>query len=221
MYDTALFDIDGTLCDPGSGITDAVRHALADVGIAETNQDALRRFVGPPLEYSFRDYYALDDEQIDIAVTAYREHYGTEGISRYTVYPGIVETLRDLASAGVRLAVVTAKIQPFAEQALRSTGLRDHFELVAGRSPDEVVTKTITLRRAVATMLDRGARDLVMIGDREHDVHAARDNHIDSVGVLYGYGTRAELTTAGVTYLVDAPASLTTTVIGERHTSSS
>ncbi|MFS0698971.1 HAD hydrolase-like protein [Cellulomonas sp. 179-A 4D5 NHS] len=200
MYRTALFDIDGTLCDPGSGITDAVRHALARLGIAEEDEAALRRFVGPPLEHSFRDYYALPPDQVERAVAHYREHYRDAGISLYRPYPGAAGLLSDLTASGVRVGVVTAKIQAFAEEALRSTGLLDLVGTVHGRAPDEVVTKQVTLHAALRDLAAPPAT-VVMVGDREHDVHAARDNGVDSIGVLHGFGTAAELTSAGATHL--------------------
>jgi len=212
-YSVALFDLDGTLCDPGTGIADAVRHGLAQVGIREDDDAVLRGFVGPPLEHSLRDRYQLSPAQVARAVAAYREHYVAAGIFQYRPYPGIPEVLGRLAEQGVRLGVVTAKAQAIAEQALRGTGLIEQFEHVAGRDPDVVVVKAVTLRDALAAM-GCAPREAVMIGDREHDVHAARDNHIDSIGVLYGYGSRDELVGAGATHLAESPESVEALVLG-------
>lgn len=212
-YSVALFDLDGTLCDPGTGIADAVRHGLAQVGIREDDDAVLHGFVGPPLENSLRDTYQLDPAQVAVAVAAYREHYVAEGIVKYRPYPGIPELLGRLAERGVRLGVVTAKAQTVAEAALRGTGLSDCFEHVAGRDPDVVVEKTVTLRDALAAM-GCAPGDVVMIGDREHDVHAARDNLVNSIGVLYGYGSRDELVGAGATHLAASPAAVEALVLG-------
>lgn len=211
-YPVALFDLDGTLCDPGTGIADAVRHGLAQVGIREDDDDALRGFIGPPLEHSIRDRYGLPPEQVALVVDAYREHYVAEGIHEYRPYPGITELLSRLNAQGIRLGVVTAKAQAIAEQALAETGLIEHFEHVAGRDPDVVVEKTVTLRDALAAM-GYAPHDTVMIGDREHDVRAARDNDVDSIGVLYGYGSRDELVQAGATHLAESPESVEALVI--------
>lgn len=203
-YDVALFDIDGTLCDPGTGITDAVAHALSRMGITEDNDAALRRFVGPPLEHSFRDYYGLDASAVNEAVEHYREHYRLEGLSRYRPYPGVVDLLERLSNHNVQLGVVTAKIQQFAEEALHTSGLDSFFDLIYGRSPQEVVTKTVTLAKALeSTCAPTDA--VVMIGDREHDIHAANDNGIESIAVLHGYGTPEELHNAGATYFAAGP----------------
>lgn len=215
MYLVALFDIDGTLCDPGTGITDAVRHALRLMGVEERDDAALRRFVGPPLEHSFRDYYGFDAAQVAEASAHYRAHYAAEGMGHYRAYPGIADLLATLAARGVRLGVVTAKGQALAERALASTGLLPFFESVHGRGPDQVVTKDVTLGEA----LDRfgaSAATVVMVGDREHDVLAARHHGVDVVGVLHGYGTRAELTEAGATHVVADAAGVAVAVLGGR-----
>ncbi len=212
-YSVALFDLDGTLCDPGTGIADAVRHGLALIGIREDDDAALRTFIGPPLEHSLRDRYGLPPAQVALVVDAYREHYVAQGIAKYRAYPGIPELLSRLAARGIRLGVVTAKAQAIAEQALRETGLIEWFEHVAGRDPDVVVEKTVTLRDALATLACPPSQ-VVMIGDREHDVLAARANGVDSVGVLYGYGSRDELVRAGATHLAETPASVEPLVLG-------
>lgn len=212
MYAVALFDIDGTLCDPGDGITAAVQYALGRFGVREDDDAALRRFIGPPLEHAFRDYYGLDDAQVRAAVGHYREHYRAEGLGRYRAYPGAAGLLADLAAVGVVLGVVTAKSQYFAQEALRGTGLLPWFRSVHGRGVDEVVTKDVTLGQALAGF-DQRRRDIVMIGDREHDVLAARHHGLDSIGVLHGYGTRAELVTAGATHLAVSVAEIRPLVV--------
>ncbi len=205
MYRVALFDIDGTLCDPGDTITSAARYALSRLGIEENDEAALRTFVGPPLEHTFRDRYGLDPDGVARATALYRERFAARGLAGYRAYPGVEAVLEHLAAAGVRLGVVTAKFQPFAERALEITGLRPYFATVTGRAPDEVVAKAVTLRTALSGVAQPRAT-VVMIGDREHDVEAARENGVDSIGVLYGYGTRAELTAAGATHLAAEPS---------------
>jgi phosphoglycolate phosphatase len=202
-YDVILFDIDGTLCDPGTGITDAVQYALLKLGIDEQNHEALKRFVGPQLEHSFRDYYGFSSSQVDEAVRIYREYYKQEGLNAYKAYTGIVELLQELRSQSITLGVVTAKINEFAEHALTSTRLLDCFDFVCGRHPDDVVTKSVTLSHAIKKVSNTPLSSIIMVGDREHDIIAANDNKIDSIGVLYGYGTRQELQDSGATYIAE------------------
>jgi phosphoglycolate phosphatase len=212
-YDIALFDIDGTLCDPGSGITEAAAHALARMGVIEVDPDGLRRFVGPPLEHSFRDLDGFDAAAVDEAVRHYREHYADKGISQYRQYPGISDLLERLLTAGVQLGVVTAKIQDFADGALRTAGLSSYFTTVHGRALEDVVAKSVTLRRALESRRVAPQR-VVMVGDREHDVEAALENGVDVIGVLYGFGTAEELNGAGAQMTAEGPGQIGDLILG-------
>jgi phosphoglycolate phosphatase len=74
-YKYLLFDLDGTITNPGLGITNSVKHALEKLGITITDQNELTKFIGPPLWDSFEKYYGLSKEEAERAVHYYREYY--------------------------------------------------------------------------------------------------------------------------------------------------
>src|SRR4051812_33698846 len=113
-YDTILFDVDGTLCDPGKSMIECARYALSQSGINETDDENLRRLIGPPLEHAFRDYYGFNKSKADQAVVYFRSMMQKEGIQLYEAYPGIIDILNELKNSGKRLAVVTSKIDHIA-----------------------------------------------------------------------------------------------------------
>jgi phosphoglycolate phosphatase len=201
-YETILFDIDCTLCDPGNSITESARFALAELGIEEADEQALRRFVGPPLEHAFKDYYDLDEDSTKRAVALFREKLQIDGIKLYKSYDGIPELLDELLGAGKTLAVVTSKINHIARAALESTGLSKYFEIVGSQQPDEVVKKEVILSRVLNELGVTDKSSVVMIGDRKHDIEAAKECEIDSIGVLWGYGSVEELQEEGATHIV-------------------
>ncbi len=212
-YETILFDIDGTLCDPGTSIIESARYALAQVGVIETDEAVLRRFVGPPLEHAFADYYKFDDKTVNDAVGHFRVKMQNDGINLYTVYPGILELLKALSEAGKTLAVVTSKIDYIAKMALESTGLLDYFDVIGAQQPDVVVQKELVLSRVLKELCVEDTTTAVMIGDRMHDIEAANEHGIDSIGVLWGYGTAEELVQEGATYTVKDTKELTSLLI--------
>lgn len=201
-YDTILFDVDGTLCDPGKSMIECARYALSKFDIHETNNENLRRLIGPPLEHAFRDYYGFDETQADQAVFYFRDMMQREGIQLYEAYPGIPELLDELKQAGKRLAVVTSKIDHIAKEALTKTNLIHHFEFVSAQKPNVVVKKEEILAAALKELNVTNQSDVVMIGDRKHDVEAAKAHSIDSIGVLWGYGDQNELVSEGATHIV-------------------
>lgn len=200
-YNTILFDIDGTLCDPGVSIIESARYALSELGIDETDEQALRRFVGPPLEHSFRDYYGFDEATTNQAVAIFRTKLKNEGIKLYQAYDGIPELLRELSRNGKTLGVVTSKIEHIARMALDHTGLTDYFTIISAQQPSEVVKKEEILSRAMQQLYIKPSSSTVMIGDRMHDIEAAKSQKIDSIGVLYGYGSVEELQNEGPTHM--------------------
>ena len=202
LYKTILFDVDGTLCDPGKSIIECARYALSKLDIHETDEANLRRLIGPPLEHAFRDYYGFDKLQVDLAVKYFRDMMQREGIQLYEAYPGVLELLNDLKQLDIRLAVVTSKIDYIAKEALTQTGVLDYFEFVSAQQSDVVVDKKEILAKALSELRITDKSSVVMVGDRRHDVEAAKAEKIDSVGVLWGYGDRDELQSEGATHIV-------------------
>jgi phosphoglycolate phosphatase len=202
LYDTLLFDLDGTLTDPRPGITRSVQYALAHLGIAAPDLDALTPFIGPPLVESFQRYYALDDASAQRALLWYREYFAATGLYENAVYPGIPELLTALRGRGRRLLVATSKPTIYAERILAHFQLDHHFERIVGSNLDGTRTaKSAVIAYALATLHPQPvATTTVMIGDREHDILGAQLNRLASIAVAYGYGSPAELRAAAPTH---------------------
>ena len=198
MYDVILFDLDGTLTDPGEGITNSVAHALEKFHIPVPERRELYKFIGPPLYESFMRFYGLDREKALLAVEFYREYYRDRGIWENEVYAGIPELLEKLKGAGKRLLVATSKPENFALQILEHFDLRQYFDRVAGSTLDSSrVEKADVIRYALEQQGIAPGPSVVMVGDREHDVLGARKAGLDCIGVLFGYGDAPELQKAG------------------------
>lgn len=204
---TIFFDLDGTLTDPKVGITKGVQNGLRFFGI-EATADALTRFIGPPLRAAFMQYYGLSTQQAEQAVKKYREYYSVTGLYECTLYPGIPQMLQRLRAAGRRLAVATSKPTVFAVPILEHYHIDGCFEHICGCELDGTRD---TKSEVVAYALEKtGASpaDVIMVGDREHDVLGAGEHGIPCVGVTYGYGSREELAAAGAAHTVDSVAGL-------------
>lgn len=195
-WNTVLFDLDGTLTDPKVGITTAVARALAAFGIRR-EPDELTDFIGPPLEESFMGGYGMTEEQAAEAVQEYRAYYNVTGWLENVPYEGIAAFLAALKERGKMLLVATSKPEALARRILEHFELADYFSLICGAHPERGPSKKADV---VAEALARSGAEkgcAVMVGDRKHDVIGARENGIPCVGVLYGYGSREELESAG------------------------
>ena len=205
MIKDILFDLDGTLTEPFEGITNSVLYALHKCGIAETDREKLRAFIGPPLLASFSEYYGMTREEARLAVSFYREYYEERGIFENAVIPGIPALVQAL-SERYRLFVATSKPELFAERIMERFGLRPYFVRTFGASLDETRTEKAEV---IAYALQEGgiARETaLMVGDRKHDILGAKANGIRSMGVLFGYGSREELVEAGADCIAETPA---------------
>lgn len=203
-YDIFFFDLDGTLTDSSLGITNSVIYALKKFGIEETDRRKLYSFIGPPLTVSFEKFCGFSKEKTVKAVEYYREYYRDRGIFENRVYDGMEEVLRELKDRGRMLAVATSKPEPFARQIMEHFHLMHYFDYVAGMGMDGGRgTKEEVIRYALDACKITDRSRVLMVGDREHDVIGAKAAGIDCLGILYGFGTREELTKAGADYIAE------------------
>ena len=207
-YNPILFDLDGTLTDPGVGIRNSVSHALAQYGL-RMDEAELNRFIGPPLAEGFREFCGFSELQAAEAVEHYRDYYREKGMLENRVYDGIPEMLAHLQERGKILAVATSKPEIFARQILRHYRLDRFFGVVSGSNLDGSHSqKSEVVASALAQCPGAPDGTAVLVGDRKHDIEGARLAGIDAVGVTFGYGSKEELLAAGAPVIAHSVAEL-------------
>ncbi len=204
-----LLDLDGTISDSSPGIARSLQHAFNVCGYEPPTDEQVRSVIGPPFEVSLPTL-GIPVDEVERVVGAYGERYGDVGLFENTVYPGIAEMLDELAAAGHRLSLATAKPEPTAKRIVEHFGLTDYFTVQAGasvtfgsgrRSKAEVINYALIELNLSPNDLAR----VVMVGDRDHDVEGAHFNGIDCIGVTWGFGSTTELVTAGAAHIADHP----------------
>ena len=201
-YKYILFDLDGTLTDSAIGITNSVMYALKKYGIEVNDRSQLYKFVGPPLQDSFENYYRFSSEQAKMAIKYYREYFSDKGLFENLVYDGIEDLLQVLKDNKKVLIVATSKYEVFAKQILEHFNLSKYFTYIAGSNLDGTRSKKAeVINYALESCNIIDLSKAIMIGDREHDIIGAKYVGIDSIGVLYGYGDRCELERAGAVFI--------------------
>jgi phosphoglycolate phosphatase len=198
-----LWDLDGTITDPRLGIIGAYQALYNEWGKTPPDEKDLLWVIGPPIRDCFKTLLQTDDKDvIEKAVARYRYWYVTEGLMyRDTPYPGIGEILKELRRKNVRLFVATAKAHIYAREILKHWGLSEYFEDIHGSELDGTRSNKAELLEWIMNryQLDSSS-NIVMIGDRKHDMIAGIANGLSTVGVGYGYGSRSELQDAGAQF---------------------
>jgi phosphoglycolate phosphatase len=204
-----FFDLDGTLTDPREGITRCIAYALEGMGRHPPPLAALERYIGPSLFVSFRELLETgDEERVRAAVALYRERYTDEGLYENRLHEGMVAVLDGFRRDGYGMRVVTTKPTVFARRVVEHFGLAAYFADVVGANLDGSRSDKAELIGHVLTTDGLAPRDCVMIGDRRDDMQGAARTGTHSIGVLWGFGSAAELNEAGAGALCETPAQL-------------
>lgn len=222
-YRLALLDLDGTLTDSAPAITASVRAAYAAMGIPAPDDATLRTFVGPPIWDNFTAH-GVPPELVETGIAAYRADYADRATRDAVLYPGIVELLTGLRAAGLRTAVATSKPEPTARRITAHFGLDALVDGVFGASFDQSrASKAAVVAHALDSLDARALverAEVVMVGDREHDVLGARAHGVGCVAVRWGYAPPGELEAAAplaTVSSVDELHALLTAGLGAAH----
>ena len=205
-----LLDLDGTLSDSEPGILRSLQWACEVEGFPIPTEAEVRSVIGPPFEIGLPSI-GIPDDALFRVIKTYRERYETIGLFENTLYDGIVTMLDELAAAGLSLSIATAKPERTAVRILEHFELTERFEYIVGatltqerRAKHQIITHVLELLGFDGG--DHVVPGVVMVGDRDHDVHGALQNGLPCLGVTWGYGSVEELLTAGAFALADEPA---------------
>ena len=203
MYEHIIFDLDGTLTNPKQGIINSVKYAFDKMGLKLNDLESLTSFIGPPLQESFRQHYNFSDDEMDIVIKHFRTYFAEKGIFENEIYPGILELLEILNVQNKKLYIATSKLQRFAVQVLDHFKMSSYFKDVQGADyAGEHAEKSTLIELLMHKNRILDTHSVIMVGDRKYDIKGANMLHIDSIAVLYGYGTKKELTKCNPTYTV-------------------
>lgn len=203
--DWLIFDLDGTISDPFVGISRSINHAFETLSLAPVDPERVRPLIGPPLTEIFSHFLGeIPEAQMRNLVAAYRARYATIGYRENRLYDRMRDVILELAGAGFRMGVCTSKRADYAGRIVEMFGLAHCFNFISGG--DVGIQKRQQLARLIEDQTVTGTA--IMIGDREIDISAARQNALGSAGVLWGFGARTEIEAAAPDHILAAPDEL-------------
>ena len=210
-FSAVLFDLDGTLLDSAPGVFDCFEHTLRMMRAPIPSRESMRPFLGPPLTDTFERHFGWSGDDLDRAVSIYRTEYFATGATTADLYPGVIEVVRAVRSAGVHVGLATSKSAKGVSIVLNHFGLEDDFDVLGTASDDETRSAKADVVHHALGLLDEAGADasnVVLVGDRIHDVDGAAAHGLPCILVGWGYGTDAERASATAT--VSTPAELRT-----------
>lgn len=203
---TFIFDLDGTVVNPGTAIPRCINFALKKQGLKSVPIERLKRYIGFSLEDVFAEITKRKDKKfLKSCVDAYRERFHKEGIAEHRLYPGIVGLLEAAAKCG-RLIVLSNKPGVSCDMVLDHLGIKPIFTSVYGSELSGKNTSKSDLLKHV--MKKEGLKKAMVIGDRGIDIEAAKKCSCGTIGVTYGYGTKDELQAAGADKIAETVGEL-------------
>ena len=186
-YNVAIFDLDGTLLDTSEGILSSVEYTIQEYGLRPLDKETMLRFIGPPIQDSFRRVYSLEGAPLQELATIFRNRYKESDLLKAKPYPQMDKVFEYLTENGVKSAVATYKRQDYAEKIVKHFGFDQYIKTIHGADHDNKLKKSDIINNCLT---DLGVSDLgraVMIGDSLLDAEGAEINGISFIGVTYGF----------------------------------
>ena len=209
-YDYVIFDFDGTVIDTGEGILKSLQFAFLDQGRAAPDLSDLKKFIGPPIHYSFTHFYGVSEAQVGDYIKSYRSRYREKGVFEAELYDGMVETIEALRARGVKTGIASSKPEKLIYDVMAHFHLTDLFDAVVGTQFDDSnhAGKADLVRESMRKLGAADKSRVLMVGDRYFDIDGAAGAGVDSCGVLFGYGSKEEFEAHHATYIIESAKEL-------------
>lgn len=199
-----IFDLDGTLTDNTRGIGNSVKYALRQMHIDNFTDEMLIQFVGPPLQWGFKNLFGMNERNVKLAVEHFREYYAKNGWHENKPYPGISELLEELHFAGNKMFIATSKLEKFALKIMQHFGFDKYIvQLIGADYSGLKATKSLIISSLLEMQQIEPSKKIVMIGDTVFDVEGGKENGISTVAVGYGFGKEEELKETNPDFFVE------------------
>lgn len=211
------FDVDGTLSDTDDAWAAKIERPLRWLLPRGDHRPFARRIImeleSPGnLAYHWLDRLGLDDEMgwLLNKISQSRRHAGGK---RFWLIPDTLATLESLA-ARYPMSVVSARGEHGTQMFLQQYNLQGYFQAVATALTCPFTKPFPHPILWAAEIMGVAPQNCLMIGDTTVDIRAGRAAGAQTVGVLCGFGTEAELRRAGADLILPSPAGLVEILTG-------
>lgn len=191
MFNTIIFDVDGTLLDTRTGIINSVNYVIEKFNLKKLNDEEMQQFIGmSPIQASFQHFCGTDEFLSQKCAEEYRDKYKRGDVFNAEVYGGVFALLDYLKRNGYKLGIATYKRQDNINEIVKFFNFDKYFDSICGADNDNKLTKTEIIKKCMSNLNSLKQKN-VMIGDSIHDATAAEKLGIKFIGVTYGFGFKS------------------------------
>ncbi len=203
-YNYVIFDFDGTVVDTGEGILKSLQYSFKEMGREVPDLNELKKFIGPPIHYSYTTYYGVSEDEVGMYIKKYRERYRAKGIYECELYDGFPEILDTLHDNGIKIGIASSKPESLIYGVADFLGVTEKFDAIVGVQLDDSnhSSKTGLVLEAMKKLGAEDKEKVLMVGDRCYDIDGAAGAGVNSCGVLWGYGSKEEFREHNATHIV-------------------
>lgn len=209
-FDYVIFDFDGTVADTGEGILKSLQYSFVAMGDDEPDLSDLKKFIGPPVYYSYTQFYGINDDKVDLYIKKYRERYREKGIYESKIYDGMKELINFLKEKKVKVGIASSKPENLIYLVADYLGITDLFDVIVGVKSDNSKhsTKAGLITQAISDLGATEKEKVLMVGDRSFDIDGAHDAGVKCCGALWGYGNKEEFEEHSADFIVKIPTEI-------------
>ncbi|MBO7319084.1 MAG: HAD-IA family hydrolase [Clostridia bacterium] len=206
-FDYVIFDFDGTVADTGEGILKSLQYSFTAMGDPEPDLSDLKKFIGPPVYYSYTTFYGVSEDKVDLYVKKYRERYSEKGIYESKVYDGMIELINALKENNIKVGIASSKPERLIYAVADYLEITDMFDAIVGVKSDNSKhsSKAGLITQAMEEMGATDKDKVLMVGDRMFDIDGAHEAGIKCCGALWGFGNEEEFRAHNAKFIVSTP----------------
>ncbi len=208
-YKAVVFDLDGTLTNTLTDLMNSTNHALSQMGWPVRSRTEIRQMVGNGVRKLIERAVpeGVEAEQEALCFDHFKAHYLIHCQDHTAIYPGVAELLRELHAEGVRMAIVSNKLQAGVDE-LYQRFFQDTVAVAVGERPGLARKPEPDMVHLALQALGVSPQEAVYVGDSDVDLQTASRSGLPCISVLWGFRDRPFLEAHGATCLVEKPSQI-------------
>lgn len=199
-YTTVIFDLDGTLLNTLDDLTDSLNYALEQHQCPTHTIEEVKFFVGSGIKVMIERALSSNSEKLNAVYDTFLKHYEQNKANKTAPYKGSLETIQQLSTMGVKMAIVSNKYQKGVEEICKPL-FGNYISVMIGEQPGIQKKPSKDMVMLAVQQLHSSLEETIYVGDSDIDVLTAKNANIPCIGATWGFRGETFLKQYGATYI--------------------